>query len=147
VTRSLKIAPIVLLFCFALAVQGGCKQGPQVCAGNACVEVEVADTAEAMEEGLSGRELLDEGRGMLFVFPSDAAYGFWMKDMQFALDIVWLDASGRVVYLQENLPPCTPGNCPVYKPGQSARYVLEVNAGFVASHGIKPGTALTLPSL
>src|ERR1043166_4776967 len=54
------------------------------------VVVEVASTETQREQGLSGRSALPSGRGMLFVFDADAEWGFWMKDMSFAIDMVWL---------------------------------------------------------
>jgi len=133
---------VLCLLVITASGQGGCSQKPQACAGSVCVDVEVAQSPEAMARGLSGRESLGAGQGMLFAFDTDGIYGFWMKDMKLDLDILWLDRDGRIVYMQENLLPCTPQACPIYKPARSARYVLEVNAGFAASHGIKLGSSV-----
>jgi len=75
-------------------------------------------------------------RGMLFIFKSESRWQFWMKDMRFSLDIIWFDSNRSAVYVEENLPPCSQEQCPVYTPAAGALYVLEVNAGFVQAHGI-----------
>ena len=89
------------------------------------MDVEIVKTPEAMARGLSGRDKLGDHQGMLFVFDADGRHSFWMKDMKFALDILWLDQDGRIVDMRQDLLPCTPDNCTVYVPQGPARYVLE----------------------
>ncbi len=81
---------------------------------------------------------------MLFVFPKDDMYGFWMKDTLIPLDMFWLDSKGHVVSIAENIATSTYPN--VFYPSVPARYVLETTAGFVREHGIKTGTPLLLKS-
>jgi len=101
--------------------------------------VEIASTPEAQQRGLSGRDPLAPNHGMLFVFNSEGTYGFWMTEMKFSLDIIWFNAQRQVVYMQQNLPPCTPQACPIFTPPVNALYVLEVNAGFVQAHNVSIG--------
>lgn len=102
------------------------------------VRIEVVDTPEARVRGLSGRAELEEGTGMLFVFPKPDRYVFWMPNMHFAIDIVWLDATMQVVHVKER---ATPESYPEkFDPGVFASYVLEVPAGYVAQHGVVVGT-------
>lgn len=112
----------------------------QVCFKDQCVAADVVDTPEGLQHGLSGREALLKDQGMLFVFESDDRHRFWMKDMKFDLDIIWIDQAGQVIDLVSDLKPCTPLDCPVYAPQQKARYVLEVNAGYAKHHNIKIGS-------
>jgi hypothetical protein len=102
--------------------------------------VEIVSNATAQEKGLSGRISLPNDEGMLFVFDHEAYWSFWMVDMRFPLDIIWFNSKGQVVWMEPNLPPCTPSDCPVITPDAQAMYVLEVNAGFVAAHHIVLGT-------
>ena len=67
--------------------------------GRILVCASVADTPEARQQGLSGRAGLGESEGMLFVFPKDGEYAFWMKDMRFSIDILWLSGNGTIVYM------------------------------------------------
>ncbi len=105
--------------------------------------VEIAKTMSAQERGLSGRPALPIDHGMLFDFDHQDYWTFWMIDMKFPLDIIWFNSAHQVVYFAQNLPPCTPDNCPDYTPDSAAMYVLEVNAGFVAAHHITLGTYFT----
>ena len=111
----------------------------QVCAANACVDVEIVFKKADLERGLQGRQGLGSNRGMLFFFAADDRYRFWMKDMKFPIDIIWLDRQDRIVAIGENVPPCVADPCPVYGPPANARYVLEVSAGFSRAHAMKPG--------
>jgi len=107
--------------------------------------VEVADTDEERGRGLSDREMLQEGWGMLFVFERPGRYSFWMYRMHFPLDIIWLDSEGYVVYVVEDAQPCSmDGPCKTYDPTSEAKYVLEVNAGWVKKVGLKIGDQLFL---
>ena len=105
--------------------------------------VELATTPAAQEQGLSDRDSMPADHGMLFVFNQEAEWGFWMHEMRFPLDMIWFNANRQAVFIEQDLPPCTPTACPVYTPPVNALYVLEVNAGFVATNGIALGTTFT----
>jgi uncharacterized membrane protein (UPF0127 family) len=103
--------------------------------GDAKLKILLSKTGEERTKGLSDKEKLDEGWGMLFVFPEEAKHGIWMKDMNFNIDIIWLDSKFLVVDFAENVEPKTFPK--VFKPKQPAKYVLEVNTGFIQNYGIK----------
>jgi uncharacterized membrane protein (UPF0127 family) len=113
--------------------------------GNTAVQVEVEDTDASREQGLSGRTSLAEGSGMLFVFDSPGKYGFWMKDMNFAIDMLFMDASGKIVTIAADASPAGYHLNPpqVFYPASPVMYVLEVPAGFAAGHGIAEGQTVT----
>jgi hypothetical protein len=117
---------------------------PQVCHLDNCVSVEVVSKDADMERGLMYRTSLDQNKGMFFVFTSDDREQFWMKNMHFNLDILWISSDGHIVYIGENIPACTADPCPVYTPTQAARYVLELNSGYTATHEWKVGDKLEL---
>ena len=100
----------------------------RVRAGDRLFEVEVVADSEGRRKGLMGRQSLPDGRGLLMVLPRPTAAGVWMKNMQFALDVVWLDAGGRVIE-RAMLQPCRQPECPIYWPNQPASYILEIGAG------------------
>jgi uncharacterized membrane protein (UPF0127 family) len=120
--------------------------GPYVIIAGVRLSVEVADTPAERGRGLSGREMLPENSGMLFVFDTPGRYGFWMYGMKFPLDIIWIDERLRVVYFVENAQPCV-NICETYEPPADALYVLEVNAGFVKKYGMKVGDVVELSGL
>ena len=106
------------------------------------VSVEIAPDDELRAQGLMYRDQLRPGAGMLFFFPADGEYPFWMKNTLIPLDIIWVDANQRVAHAKFNVPPCKVENCPSYAPNATARYVLEVAGGVAQAHGIKPGDQL-----
>lgn len=107
-----------------------------VLAGQA-LHVDVAATDAARAKGLGGRTSLGEGEGMLFVFPVDGDWGFWMKDMRFPIDILWLSSQKEVVYIAPSVSPETYPS--VFHADKPARYVLEVPAGWTEAHKVGVG--------
>ena len=101
------------------------------------ITVAIAQTTEELTTGLSGLESLPDDQGMLFVFNEPVIPIFWMKGMNFPLDVLWV-RDGRVVGILENIQhePGVPDNqLTQYKPSAAIDMVLEVNAGFVARRG------------
>jgi len=109
--------------------------------------LEVAATPGARARGLAGRNEVPPGTGMLFVFPRPAPEPFWMKGCRVSLDIAWLDRDGRVVHLEEGLPPCREEPCPTWAPDRPASYVIEVAAGEARRLGLVPGAVVLLAPL
>ncbi len=113
---------------------------PQVCFGqDVCLRVEVADTDAERQKGLMFRRSLPADRGMLFIFPQEDTWGFWMKNTNVPLDIIWMDSSGRVVGIAHNVQPSHLDQPPVFKNDRPAKYVLEANAGFADGNKIAVG--------
>jgi uncharacterized protein len=108
----------------------------------AALRVEVADTPAARERGLSNHVPLGSAEGMLFVFDTDDRWGIWMKDMHFAIDILWLDAAGKVVWLESNVVPETYPT--VFYPDTPARYVLELPANAAEAYDLVVGAQIVL---
>lgn len=138
---NLLIFFLILLFCGIPPVRAA---APSVCDQDNCVSVEVVSKDADMERGLMFRTGLDQDKGMLFIFPEDGKYSFWMKNMHFNLDMLWISSDGHIVYIGQNIPACTSDPCPVYTPDQTARYVLEINSGYVVSHHWKLADELKL---
>ncbi|MBI2474231.1 MAG: DUF192 domain-containing protein [Candidatus Taylorbacteria bacterium] len=101
------------------------------------IRVEVAMTGAETARGLGGRSSLLEGKGMWFVFPKPELYGFWMKDMNFPIDIIWFDENANIVAIRSNVRPETYPE--VFYPSVKALYVLEVPAHFAEKHGFNIG--------
>lgn len=106
--------------------------------------VRVADDAKERELGLSYFSTLPENQGMLFLFEQSGDYPFWMKEMNFPLDIIWLkkvsENSFEVVHVAENVDPATYPNS--IDPKREADAVLEVNAGHGTVLGIAEGVVV-----
>ena len=92
------------------------------------IEIEIADEPDERSRGLMFRESLTKDTGMLFLFDKEGFYSFWMMNVNFNLDIIWINSNGNVVHIERDLPSCFM-SCPTYAPRESARYVLELNSG------------------
>lgn len=100
----------------------------------------VASTSEQQSLGLGQRDSLPANEGMLFPFASPGQYGFWMKDMRFSLDMVWISADKRVVMVSRDVSPASYPE--VLYPPSPISYVLELNADFASKFGIATSTKL-----
>ena len=100
--------------------------------GKTKVLVERADSPEKVVRGLSGRESLLPNHGMLFFLEEPSRAGFWMKEMKFSIDIIWMSAEKKIIHIEQSLSPETYPQ--VFSPDQDALYVLEVPAGFSNDH-------------
>lgn len=137
---------VVLVFFIIVAilfVSSRTKEYEQVVTvGNQSFTVEVADTVGERERGLSERDSMPSNKGMLFDFKQEGKWQMWMLRMRFNLDMAWLDETGKIVYIRENLTPDTFPNA--FIPDTNARYVLEVNAGSLSAAGVKLGDTVRL---
>ena len=105
---------------------------------NGTISAELASSPTEQAQGLSGRISLNPNAGMLFVFPDDRQPLFWMKDMNFPLDIVWIK-DNKIIKIDKNLPPEGKRPAKTYTSGTPVNYVLEFNAGFCDQNNIKVG--------
>jgi len=107
------------------------------------VELVLADTADRRAAGLSNRDAVPHD-GMLLQWDAPGRHPIWMSEMRFALDIVWLDADGRVVSVLADVPPCTAAPCPLYEPAgsEASTAVLELPAGKAATYGLTVGAVV-----
>ena len=116
------------------------QAGDRVCFEKNCVNVEVVSTPEAMRKGLQGQTTLGANAGMLFVFAKPDRQLFWMKETLIPLDIIWMNQERRIVHIRPNAQPCRAEPCETFgSVSRDAIYVLEVNAGYCAKHGLKKG--------
>jgi len=106
--------------------------------------VEVATTSAQLELGLSNRTSLSQDHGMLFAFPVKGDYTFWMRNMRFPLDIIFIDTD-KLVSIKQNAPPLDDTHKPViYQPEKPANYVLEINAGLAQKFNFKLGDTVKI---
>ena len=113
-----------------------------VVVGQATIVVDVATTPALRQQGLSGKQSLAWGSGMLFIFPQAGEWGFWMKDMRFAIDIIWADKAGIITTVLPNVSPTTYPQA--FHPSAPSVYVLEVPAGYAMAQGIGVGQKIVV---
>lgn len=107
------------------------------------VKLEIASDQKSRTQGLSDRESLCENCGMLFVFDEKGQYDFWMKDMKFPLDIVYLEGN-KVIEIFKNVQALDGDKkTTIISPKFQANRVLEFNAGYIDKLGVKEGEVLT----
>lgn len=111
--------------------------------GSGAISAEIATDLESRIRGLSGRELLLENFGLLFIFPESDFHGIWMKEMKFPIDIIWLNREKQIVDLAIDVPPDSYPQ--VFYPREKALFVLEILAGTAQKIGIKVGDFARFP--
>lgn len=105
--------------------------------GDGVFRTRIADTSEKREKGLSGTPGIAANEALLFIYQHDDKWSIWMKDMNYAIDIVWLDKAKEVVYIVKNAQPESYPEA--FAPTQDARYVVELAAGTVDAKSISVG--------
>lgn len=118
--------------------------------GRVTIQAEIADTPETRARGLGDRDGLKPGWGMLFISSRAEVQNFWMKDMRFCLDIIWIER-GVITGAAQNLcpqPGASDAELKVVSSDIPVTYVLEMPAGWLAQLGLGTGTsvAITLPA-
>jgi uncharacterized membrane protein (UPF0127 family) len=104
------------------------------------IHAEIADTDASREQGLSGRHSLAQDQGMLFIFDTSGQYGFWMKDMEFSLDMVWMNENKTIVGVTKDISTSTYPS--TFDPPVPVKYVLEIKAGSADALGLVPGVTV-----
>lgn len=127
---------------------GSLRQSANVVVGDTTVAVEISNTPELRERGLSYHADLSRNSGMLFVYPDSGRRIYWMKGMNYCLDIVWI-SDGAIVGAAESVCP-EPGVADAdlgrYGSPEPVQYVLELPAGWLKDHGYTTGTPVTIPA-
>lgn len=116
------------------------------------LQVQIADTKPLQTRGLMFQEKLPYDQGMLFVFEEEGVRSMWMLNMQFALDLIWIDADGNVVHIEEDTQPCKSAletmSCTFTNGNEEmAKYVLEVSSGFVDKFNITKDSKIEIISI
>jgi len=138
VFRALRVSAV--LICGLLVAGGTRAQLPEMTLSlnGHKLTAEVAYTDPTRMEGLMHRRMLPENRGMLFVFPETALHAMWMMNTYVPLSVAFLDGKGVIINI-EDMEPQTQDTHPAARP---AKYALEMNKGWFAKRGIKPGARL-----
>lgn len=105
--------------------------------------VSIAETEEEKQKGLSGIDSLPMNEGKLFMFEKPDLYAFWMKDMKFPIDIIFINGD-TIVSITENAKPVETGDLPTYQPTEPSDKALEINAGLSKKYNFKPGDKVAI---
>ena len=138
--KILIIAVILFITAISLCTFSRKSEISTVIVGGKEFVVDLANTDAKREKGLSGSSPLDENSGMLFVFDKPGNYGFWMKDMLYPIDIIWIGSDMKVTGIEKSLSPNTYPT--TFSPGTSSLYVLEVASGQSQTLGLEIGDSV-----
>lgn len=130
------LSTIFLIIYFSINLINDNAKPSKIIINNKIIDIEIANTEEKRTKGLSLHKPLKENEGMLFIFAQPGFYGFWMKDMLFDLDFIWIQDE-KIVDLTENVSHNNQEK--IYQPKVPVTQVLEVNSGFVKKNGVKMG--------
>lgn len=136
--KNLEISRVItktLPFC-------GVYDTKNVLIGGKNIKMDVSDDDCKRELGFSGRKSLSDGGGMMFIFDKEGSYGFWMKDMNFPIDILWVDDGYNITGIEKNIKPETYPEA--FGEKYLAKYVLELKAGFSDENNIKVGNKISI---
>ncbi len=148
---GLFVALTLFLFLGCLAIEQTPRQDIQPLTprracfeSDACFEVEVVSSPSAHAKGLMDRKALNPTAGMWFVFENEAPRSFWMKNMHFSLDIVWINKEKKIIGISESVAPCAPDLCASIASPGPVQYVLEIPAGAARRSKAQIGQTVTV---
>lgn len=133
----LLVIALLSLVIFSKPWEGTGPALPKIQINETQIMVDIADSVEEQQQGLSGRPDLQKHHGMLFVYAQPEKSCYWMKDMQFSIDILWFDERKTLVHQEKNISPDTYPNS--YCTPAAAMYVLELLAGESQNIGVTQG--------
>ena len=113
-----------------------------VCINKKCFASRIADTPQSRVKGLMNQDRLPIDEGLLFIFNEYKVHEFWMKNMNFPLDIIFINDEHIISTIIKNAPPCNKDKCEIYKPKNKSLMALEINAGLCEKHAIKIGQSV-----
>lgn len=149
---------VLLSVCIVLAASlVGCQKSGETPKGDsfstrevrlpdgARILTEIKATQDDRAQGMMFRDSLAADRGMLFVHEQPGQYGYWMFNCRIPLDIVWLDSAKTIVEMSPDTPPCKTdaSQCPSYGGTKTSQFVVELQAGSIARHGLKTGDKIS----
>lgn len=120
---------------------------PKVTINNQAFKVEIADDEKEKQIGLSGKKSLSADKGLLFIFNKADYYSFWMKNMLFPIDIIFINGD-KIVTIYENVqPPTSEEDLSILQPEQPSDKVLEINANLSKKYNIKKGDSVKMENV
>ncbi|MFA6088915.1 MAG: DUF192 domain-containing protein [Candidatus Woesearchaeota archaeon] len=118
-----------------------------VCFSDNCLDAKVADTSQKRNQGLMFVDKIPGNTGMLFVFDTEGAHSFWMKNVKIPLDIIWLSNQKQILYFQTAVPCVDSSNCTSYRYSGDSKYAIEVVGGFASENNLKVGDYVMIDTL
>ena len=138
---------LVLITFFVLINGSDIINPPKAVLGERSFTVAIADDPKERMKGLSGKEKFNNDRGMLFIFDKPDYYSFWMRDMKFPLDIIFIKEN-KIVKIYHNVQaPKNQEGLSIYQTPTPSDRVLEINAGLSKEYGFKEGQEIEFENI
>ena len=134
----MRLRTLLLLFVLAGPALAQDLPAAQLNAGMYLIRAEVASDFASRAQGLMYRKQLPSNAGMLFIFEQPGEQCMWMKNTLIPLSVAFMDDEGRIINIEDMAPQTLDSHCA----RRPARYALEMNGGWFAARGIKPGTRI-----
>ena len=138
----IKILCILFLMCQSILFAN--MNIAEVCIGMNCWQMRIADTPQLRSKGLMFENSMPIEQGMIFYFENERFPQFWMKDMQFPLDILFVNKDNIITYMVKYVPPCRKEPCDLYRSTRKADKVIEINAGLSDKLNIHVGDSVLI---
>ncbi len=141
-------AVVILTIVIVITLLLNSRKSTKVLVNGQTISVMVAKTEKEKQLGLSQKDKIGENQGMLFVFDTPNYYSFWMKEMKFPIDIIYINGNKITTIVENAKPPLSANdNLTIYQPSEKSDKVLEVNAGSADKFKIKTGTTVKIENL
>lgn len=142
--KLLILIPVVILLVFGTLFYTLYKASqPNLQIKGQIFHLEVVKTEKDKQIGLSKYKTFPQDKGMLFLFDKEGFYSFWMKDMKFPIDIIYIKGN-KITTIYGNVPI---NNLKIYSPTQPSDKVLEINANLSKKYGFKTGDLVTFKNV
>lgn len=139
---------LILTIVIVITLLLNSRKSTKVFVNGQTISVMVAKTDKEKQVGLSGRNKIGENQGMLFIFDTPNYYSFWMKEMKFPIDIIYINGNKITTVVENAKPPLSANdNLAIYQPSEKSDKVLELNAGSADKLKIKTGAVVEIESL
>lgn len=132
-------AGVAVIIFFANNNQTESRYNETITIGDTAYYADIARTVAELEHGLSNSQQIAADQAMLFIFPTMSKWGIWMKDMNYSIDILWLDDAKKVQHIVTDAQPVSYPEISFYPPTE-VRYVIELKSGTVKDKRITIGT-------
>jgi uncharacterized protein len=144
---GLFVVILVFIVLLSIVITNLNKKTPQVTVNDKTFKVLVAKTDQEKQIGLSNKKNLPQNEGMLFLFANPGFYSFWMKEMEFPIDIIYIKGDKVTTIIKNAQPPSDNENLTTFQPKKESDKVLEVNAGDADKYKITEGSTIKIVNL
>lgn len=145
---NLKNFKKILMFFIIFLISSGFfvlyQPNQKLCFDDKCIEIEIMDTPEKRALGLMYRQRLSEEQGMLFIFDEPREVSFWMKNVQFSIDMIFVNENNTIIHIEKSVPPCYKEPCQKYPSQNKVKYVIEVISGFSDKYNLTNGQSIEI---